>query len=955
MTSTNWKQIEELLQAALEIQPSEREAWLESHCEGDEALRAEVVSLLAVEAECASFLDQPVVAKAARLLTANDEGPTRIGQQIGPYQILNEIGHGGMGVVFLAEREDQFHQQVAIKLVKRGLDTEDIVRRFRNERQILASLNHPNIAKLFDGGMTADGLPYFVMEYIEGLPLLQYCDDHNVSTNERLRLFRRVCAAVQHAHQNLIIHRDLKPSNILTTSEGEVKLLDFGVAKLLSSGSPEGALTQTQAALRVMTPEYASPEQVRGQHVTTATDVYSLGVVLYELLTGAKPYKLKDTSPGELSRAICDSEPSKPSEAVRITAFGVPTSVGRYGTASGSDRPPVSANFFDKARAGRYRSWSRNDKSPTKVGSLNARNPKSLRGDLDNIILMALRKDPARRYKSVEQFSEDIKRHLEGLPVSARKDTFSYRTSKFVQRHKVGVAAAALVVISLVSGVVMAMRQERKAQRRFNDVRQLANSIIFEIHDSIENLPGSTPARELLVKRALEYLDNLAREAGDDPSLQRELVAGYLKVGNVQGNPNNANLGDSAGAMRSYRKAQMIAERLTASDPKDARAERLLAVIHEKIGDLENGSGNVAAAVKSVATSLALFRELAAAHPTDAKAQESLAISHVKVGDFLGNSNFPNVGDLSGALKSYQSSSAILQSLYAADKNDFKTRRLLGLIYERIGGILESQGKVADALENYRLSLAIREPLAAENSTNTETVRDVAIAHEKIGNVMTTTGDLKAALESRTRSLSLFKDLAKADPQNEQARRSLAISFDYMGDILGYPDAPNLGKREEALKSYQQALELLQSKAGDTANAETSRFLAHTQERVGALLAAEGKTTDAIASYQRSLKLLEAMTEDQQANPGTRHDLGTLYAKFGETYETLAMKAAPISEKPALLSEACSWYEKGAELFVELRNHNMLVPPEAAQPDKLLAKAQECNKTLDLVKSQSSK
>src|SRR5207237_3543162 len=276
--------------------------------------------------------------------------------------ILNEIGRGGMGVVYLATRKDEeFRHQVAIKLVKRGLDTEDILRRFRNERQILASLNHPNIAKLFDGGMTTDGLPYFVMEYVEGLPLLQYCDDHNVSTHERLRLFRHVCAAVQHAHQNLIIHRDLKPTNILTTSEGEVKLLDFGVAKLLSPGSPEGAPTQTQAALRVMTPEYASPEQVRGQHVTTATDVYSLGVVLYELLTGAKPYKLKDTSPGELSRAICDSEPSKPSEAVRE-----PTSVSRYGTASGSDRPPVSANLFDKARAGRYRSRFRNEKSPTK-------------------------------------------------------------------------------------------------------------------------------------------------------------------------------------------------------------------------------------------------------------------------------------------------------------------------------------------------------------------------------------------------------------------------------------------------------------------------------------------------------------------------------------------------------------------------------------------------------------
>ena len=663
MTPEQWQQVKAIFHEATELVPEARAAFLEQRCAGDAELEGELKLLLESHDEAQDFIEQPAMAPVSDILPPSEIDPWK-DKTIGQYRVLGEIGRGGMGLVLLAVRaDDQFRQRVAIKVLRRGMDTDDILRRFRNERQILASLNHPNIANLYDGGTTPDGLPYFVMEYVEGLRLLQYVDKHQLSVNERLELFRKICAAVQYAHQNLIIHRDLKPNNILVTHGGEVKLLDFGVAKLVNPELTGGSITETRANQRVMTPEYASPEQVRGQHVTTATDIYSLGVILYELLTGTKPYKLRDASPEELSRAICDSEPSKPSEAVRA-----PTSVARYGTASGSDRPPVSANFFDKARAGRYRSRFRNDKSPTKVGTLNTRNPKSLRGDIDNIILMALRKEPSRRYKSVEQFSDDVKRHLEGMPVIARKDTFGYRSGKFITRHKVGVAAAVLIVISLVSGVVMAVRQERKAQRRFNDVRQLANSIIFEIHDSIETLPGSTPARELLVKRALEYLDSLASEAGDDPSLQRELVAGYLKVGNVQGNPNNANLGDSAGAMRSYRNAQVIAERLTVSDPNDARAKRLLAVIYEKIGDLENGSGNVAAAVKSVETSLALFKELAAANPTDVKAQESLAISHVKVGDFLGNSNFPNVGDLSGALESYQSSSALLQSLYAAEQ-----------------------------------------------------------------------------------------------------------------------------------------------------------------------------------------------------------------------------------------------------------------------------------------------
>jgi serine/threonine-protein kinase len=429
MPQAEWHKVEELFQAALDVPPHGRRAWLLERCGEDAELCSEVESLLAAEAASAGFLPRASLAKAACALLA-ESGRVRAVERIGRYKILREVGRGGMGVVFLAEREDeQFSQRVAVKLVKRGLDTEDILRRFRNERQILASLHHPNIAQLFDGGETEDGLPYFVMEHVEGLPLLQYCEERGLPVAERLRMFRRICSAVSHAHQNLVVHRDIKPSNILVTEDGEPKLLDFGVAKILNAGV--AGETQTRAQQRVMTPEYASPEQVRGHHVTTATDVYSLGVVLFELLTGARPYKLKDTSPEELSRVICGTEPTRPSEAI-------------------ADRGSRIAD-------------SKCDSSNPRSA---IRNPKLLRGDLDNIVLMALRKEPSRRYGSVEQFSEDIRRHLEGRPVLARKDTSLYRASKFVRRNRVGVAAACLVFLTLSAGIAATAWQARRAREQ---------------------------------------------------------------------------------------------------------------------------------------------------------------------------------------------------------------------------------------------------------------------------------------------------------------------------------------------------------------------------------------------------------------------------------------------------------------------------------------------------------
>jgi eukaryotic-like serine/threonine-protein kinase len=409
----HWQRAKELFGSALALEPAERSAFLAQACSGDETLRQEIESLLAAHEEAGT-----TAGSAAR--------DSLSGRRIGPYQLMHRIGQGGMAMVYLATRaDDQYRKCVAIKLILPGLHTDDLLRRFRNERQTLAALDHPNIVKLLDGGETEDHLPYLVMDYVEGTPVTDYCDAHRLSTTERLLLFRTVCGAISYAHQRLVIHRDLKPGNILVTVDGTPKLLDFGIAKLLN---PEAAATLvvTQAGQRLMTPDYASPEQVRGEPLTNSTDVYSLGVVLYELLTGHRPYTFKTQSPLEIERTICEEAPVKPSTAA--------TRIHERTTADGTSIV-VKPEAVSRTREG----------DPKKLSS-------RLHGDLDAIVMMALRKEPQRRYSSVYEFSEDIRHHLAGLPVKARPSTLSYRTSKFVRRHKEA-AVLALLVLVLAAGV----------------------------------------------------------------------------------------------------------------------------------------------------------------------------------------------------------------------------------------------------------------------------------------------------------------------------------------------------------------------------------------------------------------------------------------------------------------------------------------------------------------------
>ncbi|MDX6695820.1 MAG: eukaryotic-like serine/threonine-protein kinase [Blastocatellia bacterium] len=491
MTPERWRKVEEVFESALERAPEERSAYLTNVCADDEPLRQQVETLIASYEKAGSFIEEPAMGIAVLPDTLVDETvSTIIGRRLGSYKIVREIGRGGMGSVYLAMRaDDEFQKRVAIKLIKRGMDTDFIIRRFRNERQILASLDHPNIARLLDGGTTEDGLPYFVMEFVEGQPIHHYCDTQKLSTVERLRLFVKACQAVEYAHNNLIIHRDLKPSNILVTAEGTPKLLDFGIAKILNPEIASQTLDPTTAALRLMTPEYASPEQVRGFPAMTGSDVYSLGVLLYELLTGHRPYRLYNRLPEEIARVICEEEPERPSVVINRIEH-IPLGNGSY-------KVEVTPESVSRTRDG----------TPDKLR-------RQLVGNIDNIILKALRKEPQRRYSTVGEFAEDIRRHLEGQPVSAPAYFIAARTEYEMSDTPTGSRAIAVLPFKM-------LRQEEKTDEYLG--LGMADAIITKLSN----------IRRIIVRPTSSVLKYASGDS-DLLAAGHELDVGFVLDGRIQ-------------------------------------------------------------------------------------------------------------------------------------------------------------------------------------------------------------------------------------------------------------------------------------------------------------------------------------------------------------------------------------------------------------------------------------
>ncbi len=634
MNMDAWAEIEAIFQKAMLLPPSQQAAFLEQACHGDPRLRLEVESLLASLGKSGSFLENPATPDGVAILE-HKSGNAWVGRQIGPYRIVRELGRGGMGMVYLAERDDEAYQkQVAIKLLRPGGANDMLLERFQVERQILANLEHPNIARLLDGGSTGDGSPYLVMEYVEGIPINQYCDEKVLSLTEKLHLFLQVCDAVQFAHQNLVIHRDLKPGNILVTPSGVPKLLDFGIAKLVTPSGVGPADSQaTQPGLLMMTPDYSSPEQARGELVNTTADIYSLGILLYRLATGRPPYRMQTRNPAEIVRIIGEVEPEKPSTAV-LRSLAV--------------KAPLDSN-----RA---------------IDMLEAEGPKSepggrlsrqLRGDLDNIILKAMHKESRRRYSSVEQFASDIRRHLEGLPVQARAATFGYRAGKFFHRNAIPILAIAMVILALAGGIIGTLRQARIA-RQERDHAQLEAAKAEAVTRFLQKMLSSADPRtggpkvtvaSLLDQASLRIGQDLRTDPVTEAAVRTTMGLAYLGLGmydlaeqQIQRSleirqrllgPENLDVamnlhhlaliamerGDPAAAESLCRRALRLVEARTGADSLDsASLTDTLATLRLRLGDFEQ-------AEQLHRRSLALRRKLEGSRHLDvAESLNNLAI-----------------------------------------------------------------------------------------------------------------------------------------------------------------------------------------------------------------------------------------------------------------------------------------------------------------------------------------
>ena len=874
MTHERWEEIKELLGAALEMEPAERTPFLERTCVHDSFLRGEVERLLAVEDRAGTeFLKDPAI--AGSLDESWDESAdVWIGRRVGSYKIVEQIGAGGMGEVYRAFRaDDQYQKQVALKVVRAGQDSGFVVNRFKNERQILASLDHPNIARLHDGGTTEEGTPYFVMELIEGQPIDQYCGQHKLPITERLKLFLQVCSAVQYAHQRLIIHRDIKPSNILVTADGTPKLLDFGIAKVFDTNAVTGKFETTLTIFRVLTPGYASPEQVKGEPITTASDVYSLGVVLYELLTGHHPYQRRNSTPQEIARAVCEVEAEKPSSAVRR----METLEGRRDSKGSAAVPEIP------------------DRPAEKLS-------KRLRGDLDNIALMVLRKDPQRRYASVEQFAEDIRRHLGNLPVVARTDTVGYRTSKFVTRHKAGVAAAIIVTVTLLVGLAITVReahiareQQSRAEARFNDVRELANSLMFDVHDSIQSLSGSTPARKLLVERALHYLDSLSREAESDMSLQRELAAGYSKLGRVQGGNPGSNLGDTKGAVESFRKAVKMRETVAAANPGNVKDQQDLAQSYSDLSNALYYAGDHSTA-ESFRKAVQIREALVRAHPSDPVLVNDLAISYRDLGAQLTLGNH-----LAEGLEQYEKALQLFQQAADAAPQDMAHQRSLAYGHKRVGATLASMGRLSESLKHYQIALGIDEKLITANPENAQFRYDITFTYSDMGYVLGKGGELDAALANYRKVLSIRKQLAATDPKDVKVRAGIARTYGYIGSLLGLQ-----GRHREALDAARTAM-----------------------------------------AIREELVLTDA------ASNAMREDLARSHYDVGFASAALAAKSRGSREQVALWHQAQVYLERALPVWKQMEADGHLGGDEVGAPQRIVEKLAECKAALAKLEAQA--
>lgn len=906
MNPENWKLIKHLLNEVLLVAPSERSVFLKNSGASTE-ICAEVESLLAFDEESESLMQLPAVDFSKEFFDDEADKVSYIGQHFGAYQTVRELGFGGMGVVYLAERIDgKFEQKVALKLLKREMNTAALRRRFEQERTILASLEHPHIARLLDAGTTADGIPYIAMEYVEGIPIDDFCSVNNLDLNHRLNLFRKICAAVNYAHQNLVVHRDLKPSNILVARDGSPKLLDFGISKILSNNyEPINSATITKFGM--MTPFYASPEQLQNKSVTTATDIYSLGVILYKLLSGHRPFESRETDFKKVYKAILEEEPPPPSEIVQNISKDWQNQITGKAEIRTSVFPVIKQSGFNTET---------NNNNDTFPAALNLSSG-SLRGDLDNIVLKALRKEPERRYSSAENFAEDIRRHQSGLTVSARPSTFAYRAEKFIKRNQLAAAASLLILLTLGGGIIATLWQARRAEaqrvraeNRFMQVRSLANSFLFEITPEIENLAGSTRAKEMLVNRALEYLDSLSAES-EDTALRRELAAAYEKVGDVQGNPYEVNIGDMRGALVSYEKSRAIRTKLFEKELTNLELKTELAKNTQLIGDILFNSGEQKKAKEKYAEALVQQEEIAQANPVDLTAQFNLAAARFAFGTtFFWNSEYDE------ALKYYVPAKETFEKLNQGEPANETYIDRLANSYIRIGETIAWQNKLEEGAASIQKGLTLIKPLAERHPENARFRRTLWLANIRAGEIYLDWEQYDNCLKHWRNALELAKQMVAQDPKNVIAKRDLALSFNKVGDTLD-----STGKGAEAFEHCSQALKLQKEiAASDPQNFEIRRQIAGTFKRIGYAQTTMKDHQGSRANFENARLQYEELIRFDPNDQKLPREIAIISQTIGETYVAQAKE----KDQRANLEKAVEWLERSRAAFLELKKKGLL-------------------------------
>ena len=916
MQNSRWSLIEDVFQGALERPLAERKQYMADACRDDPELLSEIESLLESDYDAENALRSLVADDLTEMTRSSISAD--LGSQVGPYLLVRELDSGGMGVVYLAVRsDDHYFQIVAIKMIRKGLDSAELVQRFRVERQILATLNHPNIGAILDGGETKEGRPFIVMEYVEGQPITLASEASGLSIRQRIELFRSLCSAVHYAHQKQIIHRDIKPSNVMVTPEGVVKLIDFGTSKPLEPQLVLKDDTPTESGFRMMTPDYASPEQLQGKQLTTATDVYSLGVLLFELLTGSRPYTLRGLSPATAERVLLTPGGRKPSSAP----------------------------------------------------DLSTRRKKELAGDLDTIVMTAMNHDPAQRYRSVLHLEEDLLRYLQGKPIAARNASPIYALRKLVQRNKTVMLTALAMIVLLSASLLIYWSQSRKADRRVTQVRTLAGSAISDLTDKLQHSSASTKTQAALFHSALTYLDELQRSTGNDPRLLIELSRAYVRVGDLEGSPFVANLGNSGTAIASYQKAWHAASEAHARMPGDDSTAALIEA-YQRLGGIEAFLGNLHEAHDNYQQALSWAQAFWQKKPNDPARKRLLASNYAGMGDV-------DLRDLSPdqALESLSAAFHIFGDSPSGDEDH--DRMLIGLYLDRASTFNEL-GRQSQALEDDRKAVTLAEALVQKYSSSVQAHRSLFEAYQRTvlplsGRDALNVGDSAQAQVYARKALAIAQMLVGLDSGNVQAQYDLAIAYTEMGDSFRltnfemagawYRKSVSLTKKlaplygagarhwlaimdealAEVLEKKEQAPErlqlLLEANLIRRELAETSPHgRLHLMRSYCKLSDAELAVADIAKARQYADAALPFMGGFAVTSPSllVLRDLGFCFESEGELYHRLATdRLYPPAERRAAEAESSIWYRKSADVWTTWNTRNAATPESERERQKV--------------------